>query len=91
MRFVIHYSKLLDRARFFGVPKANRIRIHRAITEKLAVYPELFGKPLRLSLKGCWSHRVGDYRIIYRIEGKRVEIMLFGHRSTIYDEAEKML
>lgn len=44
------------------------------------------GKPLKLSLKGKWSYRVGVYRIIYSIEQKilTVYILDIGHRKEVY-------
>ena len=44
------------------------------------------GKPLKLSLKGKWSYRVGVYRIIYSIEKKilTVYILDIGHRREVY-------
>ncbi len=44
------------------------------------------GKPLKLSLKGKWSFRVGVYRIIYTIEKKilTVYVLDIGHRREIY-------
>ncbi len=91
MTYVIQYSEFITRKRFSKIPKSDRVRIHRAIVEKLAEHPDIFGKPLRLSLWGSWSLRVGEYRVIYRIEGKTVQVILFGHRSTIYQEAKDIL
>ena len=44
------------------------------------------GKPLKLSLKGKWSYRVGVYRIIYSVEHKilTVYVLDIGHRREIY-------
>lgn len=44
------------------------------------------GKPLKLSLKGKWSYRVGMYRIIYTIEHNvlKVYVLDIGHRREIY-------
>lgn len=44
------------------------------------------GKPLKLSLKGKWSYRVGVYRIIYAIENKilTVYVLDIGHRREVY-------
>lgn len=44
------------------------------------------GKPLKLTLKGKWSYRVGSYRIIYSIEkGKLiVYVLTIGHRREVY-------
>ena len=62
-----------------------------AIESKLAVAPELYGKPLRQTLKGCWTLRVGDYRIVYRIETKTVKILAIIHRSSNYRDIEKRI
>ena len=44
------------------------------------------GKPLSGSKKGCYSIRVGDYRIIYEIHTKEytIHIITAGHRKEIY-------
>jgi len=60
-----------------------------AIENKLLVEPQVFGKPLRHSLKNCRSLRVGDYRVVFRIEKKTVKILAIVHRSSGYKEAEK--
>ena len=45
-----------------------------------------FGKPLRASKFGLWRYRVGDYRIICRIEDERLVVLVVavGHRRRIY-------
>lgn len=62
-----------------------------AIKTKLSVEPTMFGAPLRQSLKGFRKLRVGDYRIIYRVQQKIVEILIIGHRSVVYKEVRKRL
>lgn len=49
--------------------------------------PTAFGKALRGDLKGFWRYRVKDYRILCRIEARRVVVIVVavGHRSTVYD------
>lgn len=70
------------------IPKLGsaRDRIRRAIEEKLTCNPVEFGKPLRYSLKGCRRLRVGDFRVIYKIEGETVLITKIGHRKEIYED-----
>lgn len=63
-----------------------RQRIKRSIEEKLMTAPQEFGAPLRRTLKGYWKLRVGDYRVIYKIEGKSVIVFRIGHRREIYDK-----
>ena len=91
MTYVVRYSKHLDWKRFRQLSASDRKRLQRAIEGKLAVDPVTFGKPLRKSLWQCRSLRVGDYRIVYRVEGRTVEILLFGHRSNVYQSAKKFL
>jgi len=47
--------------------------------------------PLRRSLKGRRKCRVGDYRIVYRVyQGVMVvEVVAVGHRSEVYEKAER--
>lgn len=69
---------------------ATRRHIKDAIEEKLTTKPELFGKPLRYSLLGFRSLRVGDYRVIYIIENnKEVFIVLIAHRRDVYKRVVK--
>ncbi len=50
--------------------------------------PRNKGKALAGGMNGLWRYRVGDYRIICRIEDDRLEILVvtLGHRSRIYDK-----
>ncbi len=68
-----------------------RDRIKNAIERKLATHPEVYGKPLRQSLKGYRKLRVGDYRIVFRIAGTKVLIFAILHRSVVYTETNKRL
>ena len=66
-----------------------RRKVRDAIETKLTVEPELYGKPLRRSLKNYRKLRVGDYRVIFRIDGQQVKIFVIGHRSKVYVSAGK--
>ena len=50
--------------------------------------PRRFGKALRRNLAGLWRYRVEDYRLICRIEDKRVVVVVLqvGHRRDIYED-----
>lgn len=71
-----------------NLPKSMRTLIKRAIEERLAVDPVGLGKPLRYSLKGHRRLRVGDYRIVYRIDSDRqtVVIVVIKHRKDVYED-----
>ncbi|MGH8549833.1 MAG: type II toxin-antitoxin system RelE family toxin [Methylococcales bacterium] len=49
--------------------------------------PRRFGKPLTANQAGLWPYRVGDHRIICRIEDERfiVLVLAVGHRKEVYD------
>ena len=65
--------------------------IRKAIHLKLKTSPELYGAPLRQTLKGLRKLRVGDYRIIYKIEGKVVKIIIIDHRRVVYRKILKRI
>lgn len=69
-----------------ALPKSAKTVIKRAIEQRLMIDPIGFGKPLRYSLKGHRRLRVGDYRIVYRIEPEqqRVIIIAIQHRRDVY-------
>ncbi|MBT4384361.1 type II toxin-antitoxin system RelE/ParE family toxin [Candidatus Peregrinibacteria bacterium] len=91
MTFVIQYAEEVVKE---DIPKLSsdvKKRIRVAIEKKLTTEPEKFGKPLRKSLKGYRKLRVGNYRVIFRIEKKLIKIFAIGHRSVIYGDAQKRL
>lgn len=49
--------------------------------------PRLHGKALSANRAGEWRYRVGDYRLIAKIEDETVTILILnaGHRREIYD------
>ncbi len=48
--------------------------------------PRILGKSLSSNLKGLWSYRVDDYRIICEIQEKYLIILVIrvGHRKNVY-------
>lgn len=71
--------------------KESRAKIKKTIEQKLVASPEIFGKPLRKSLKGYRKLRVGDYRIVFKIAKKTVCILIIEHRSIVYKEIFKRI
>jgi len=49
--------------------------------------PRRFGKPLLADMSGLWRYRVGDCRIVCRIEDDKMVVLILavGHRRNIYD------
>jgi len=48
---------------------------------------DLWGKSLSGDLAGLWRYRIGDYRIIAKIEDQHFTILVVhvGHRKNVYD------
>lgn len=89
MSFLLRYHQHVVSDDIPALPKKERVRIRKAMEEKLTTHPEIFGKPLRRSLKGYRRLRVGDFRVIFRIEREAVKIFAIGHRSVVYEEYER--
>jgi mRNA interferase RelE/StbE len=69
------------------IPRNLQQTIRRAIEGRLAQSPFLVGEPLRQSLRGHRKLRVGDYRVIYRVEANKIIILKIGHRKEVYSKA----
>ena len=68
----------------------NLLKLHKKavslVIDELKENPVL-GKPLGRELTGLFSLRVGNYRIIYKInkKDKKILVLRAGHRSKIYN------
>jgi len=64
----------------------------KTFKEKIALALEyiskepFIGKPLQAEFKGCYSYRIGDYRVIYTFhrEKKYIGIIRIDHRKQAY-------
>lgn len=91
VRFTVAYHEKVVQE---DIPKLSAVyqkRVKTAIEQRLTTEPETFGIPLRKSLKGYRKLRVGDYRVIFRIENTSIKIFVIGHRSVVYKNSEKRL
>ena len=50
--------------------------------------PRAHGKGLSSNRAGQWRYRIGDYRVICKIEDDKVIVLVLtiGHRSKVYDD-----
>ncbi len=73
-----------------GLDRPVQARIFRYLRERIATPedPRRFGKALRGPRAGFWRYRVGDYRVICRIEDEAVVVLVVavGHRSRVCGE-----
>ncbi|MCK5708088.1 MAG: type II toxin-antitoxin system RelE/ParE family toxin [Candidatus Aureabacteria bacterium] len=72
-----------------SIPQNIKLRIKKAIEQRLLIDPLKFGEPLRRSLQGFRKLRVGDYRIIYKIKKEQITILKIGHRKEVYKKERK--
>lgn len=89
MKFLLKYHEKVVTQDLPKLSSSSKQRIKSAIEKKLLTKPELFGIPLRRSLKGYRKLRVGDYRIIFRIENATIKILAIQHRSIVYESTAK--
>ena len=87
MTWQIRYSDAVVSEDIPALGTAAKKRIKAAIETKLMRDPLTFGKPLRYSLSGQRSLRVGDYRVLFTLDHSThtISITAIGHRSDIYE------
>lgn len=76
------------------IPQLNqtlRNRIKKAVEQRLSISPHQYGEPLKKTLKGYWKLRVGDYRVVYKIETNEVFILAIINRKDVYKKAFKRI
>ena len=84
--YEIYYHPLVFEKDIPRLGEAIRRKIQRAIELRLTTHPEKYGKPLQYTLKGLWSLRVGDWRVIYKIKGSEIWVLRIGHRREVYQQ-----
>jgi mRNA interferase RelE/StbE len=86
MSYRIEYLASVVREDIPALSETARRRIRSAIERKLGSHPIEFGRPLRYSFRGARRLRVGDHRVIYRIEPPDVVVVVkIGHRRDVYE------
>jgi mRNA interferase RelE/StbE len=65
------------------LPDAVRAAVLETL-DSIAGEPAKAGKQLVGRLKGLWSARVGNYRVLYTVEGRTVIVRAVRHRAVAY-------
>ena len=76
------------RRQFERLDRPVQRRIQAYLNEKvLAGDPRHFGRAIRGDLSGLWRYRIGDFRLIAKLEDAIVTVIIIktGHRSVIYE------
>ena len=68
-----------------NLPEHIKSKIGNTLHNIIALNP-FIGKPLKADLKGLYSYRVGDYRILYSVYKTKliVQIVKVMHRKEVY-------
>jgi mRNA interferase RelE/StbE len=83
--YKIHYEPAVVTKDLPRLSSTTKSFIKKAIEEKLVIEPIRLGKPLRHSLKGVRSLRVGIYRILYVVKSNEtIHIIAISHRKDVY-------
>lgn len=71
---LIHPLVLSEDLKRFDPPIQRRLL--QTLRKRLSVDPKSYGEPLHGELAGLWKLRVGEYRVVYRIVEKRIEVLV---------------
>lgn len=85
MTYSIYYHPDVKKTDLPKLPQNIRNRIRRAIENRLMANPVSYSAPLRKSLKGYRKLRVGDYRVIFRLDKTMIKVLIIGHRKDVYE------
>ena len=89
MNFEIKYHPEVKKVDLPKTDLKNKTMIKKAIEERLMAKPEIYGKPLRRTLKGYWKLRVGEYRIVFKVVEKKIMILGIINRKEVYPQVTK--
>ena len=84
MAFTLKYHPSVQSEDLPKLDRKARERVKRAIEKRLAIAPQDYGEPLRRTLRGYWKLRIGDYRVVFKIEGKTIFVLGILHRKDVY-------
>lgn len=89
---IFYHPEVKDDFRRLGRTEAKAIQ--KVIDERLARgEPDKIGKPLSGDLSGYRLLRTGQTRIVYRVDGKRIEVLVIAvglrRDDEVYEKAQK--
>ena len=91
MPFAVIYHPDVKKIDIPKLDARSKTMIKRAIEERLTTRPELFGRPLRGSLKGYWKLRVGGYCIVFKLFEDKILALAIMDRKTVYRLSERRI
>ena len=89
MSYELRYHPQVKRSDLPKLDRDARARIRAAIEARLIQKPEYYSEPLRKTLKPYRKLRVGEYRVILRVDETTVFILAVLHRKEAYQRARR--
>ena len=87
MGWTIEYAESVQKS-LKKIDSSGRSRIQAYLESRIQSLsdPRQLGKPLTGPLGGLWRYRVGDYRIICKLQDERLVVLVvtIDHRKDIY-------
>ncbi len=71
-----------------ALPETVRAAVLETLTS-IGAEPERSGKKLVGRLEGLWSARVGNYRVLYTVDARRVIVRAIRHRAVAYRQRRR--
>ena len=91
MEYIISYHPDVKKTDLPKIDQKTKFVIKKAIEKRLTVNPQNYGKPLQKTLKGYWKLRVGNYRVVFKIEQNLLIILGIIHRKDVYRKIQNRL
>jgi mRNA interferase RelE/StbE len=95
MTYRLRFHPLIFQEDFKRIDRPQQQRLIRAIEKKLTAFQDRYGRPLSGTLRGYWKLKIGEYRVVYRIEKQEVTVyvLTIGFRKVreVYPEAFKRM
>lgn len=95
MTYLLRYHPLTWKEDFKHIDQPQQQRLIRTIEKKLTTRPDQYGHPLTGLLQGYWKLKVGEYRVVYRIERQEIVVCVltigFRRDQEVYLESLKRL
>ena len=84
MPYHLFYHPDIKKEDLSEIPRNMQGRICKAIKERLLTDPGKYGEPLKRGLRGYRKLRVGNYRVIYKVDKENILVFKIGHRKEVY-------
>lgn len=91
-KWTIYYDDRVLKSDLDQIDREASLRIRSAIENKLIINPFLYSKPLSGFAALYYKFRVGDYRIVFRVNGTQlIVVVLISHRKDVYKKLKSRL